>query len=126
VDSAICMPIFIIALAILLSLIAQVGIEESITYGMVKSAFSAINLYSAQDVILKQENAEEQIFAKSILCWQLAWNNFLKDEEEGGLKGYVKNSLLLPYSYQKKADNVLYVRVNLTLPLSKAMAFCKL
>lgn len=47
VDAAICLPFFVIAIAMLLMLIAQTGREESVTRAMVKSAIASVDAAAA-------------------------------------------------------------------------------
>ena len=66
VDAAICLPFFIIAIALMLMLTAQIGIEENITREMTRCSLISIDAGAATD-------SSEDVTVIGNLAWRAAW-----------------------------------------------------
>ena len=72
-DAAVCLPLFLIALCILLSMIRQIGLEESVVRGMTESSIRTVESISAL-----QDTEGYQLAGAA--AWQLFWSDY-KDRE---------------------------------------------
>ncbi|MCF0150197.1 MAG: hypothetical protein HUJ80_02170 [Firmicutes bacterium] len=109
VDAAICLPLFIIAVALLLLLIVQTGREETVTRCMVKSAIAA-----ADAAALTQK--DESFFICGNLAFRAAFQLQLtqewgSDTDFVGIPRMYTGIDGFPVSVHTAADDVAVVRV---------------
>ncbi len=76
VDAAVCLPLFLIAACILMSMIVQIGLEESVVRGMVRSSSETVQSISALE-------DSEGFGLAGAAAWQLYWTQYKNSEWTG-------------------------------------------
>ncbi len=108
VDSAICMPFFIVAIALMLMITAQIGIEENITRGMTESSVISIEAAAAAD-------RSDDFFVVGNLSWRAAWELFKKkgmdwEQAKTGIPRFY-SELDIPLPGNVRIEGLVIVRI---------------